>query len=291
MAPLEAGQWLEARAAFESEGDSRAAAVDRAVVAFSEAKNAAAAALEITADAQGELEMQPVVGLTAAAMLLALLIGYFLSREIARAAGQVATAATGLAVGDLDQQVTVHSGDELGQMADAVRSMIAYQQEMADVARAMAMGDLTQDVTPKGAADVLGIAFGHMTANLRTFVSDLQQQAATLSAQAQLLELASDAILVIDFETRAIQFWSHGAEEVYGWTRAEALTDARRLARDAVSGVQISSYRRTVPRWPLGGRARPNPTRRRPAGRRQSPGRPARSRWHARRGAADQHQH
>jgi len=69
-------------------------------------------------------------------MLLALLIGFFLSRDIARAAGQVATAAKGLAVGDLDQQITVRSGDELGQMADAVRSMIAYQHEMAEVARA-----------------------------------------------------------------------------------------------------------------------------------------------------------
>ena len=141
----------------------------------------------------------------------------------AGAAGQVARAAQGLAVGNLDQRVTVRSDDELGQMADAVRSMIVYQHEMADVAHAMATGDLTQDIMPKGALDVLGIAFGQMTTNLRTFVSDLQQQAATLGAQAQLLELASDAIMVSDFVTGKIVYWSHGAEEVYGWTRAEAL--------------------------------------------------------------------
>jgi methyl-accepting chemotaxis protein len=121
-------------------------------------------------------------------MVLALLIGFFLLRDIARTASQVATAAKGLAVGDLNQKITVHSGDELGQMADGFRSMIAYQHEMADVASAMAMGDLTQNVAPKGTHDVLGIAFEHMAAKLRAFVSDLQQHTATLSSQAQLLE-------------------------------------------------------------------------------------------------------
>ena len=62
--------------------------------------------------------------------------------------------------------------------------MITYQHEMADVARAMAKGDLTQDVTPKGTADVLGIAFGQMTTNLRTLVQDLQQPRGNAGADA-----------------------------------------------------------------------------------------------------------
>ena len=185
-------------------------------------------------------------------MLLALLIGFFLSRDIARTAGQVATAAKGLAVGDLNQQITIHSRDELGQMADAVRSMIAYQHEMAEVARAMATGDLTRDVKPKGAHDVLGIAFGRMTANLRTLVSDLQQQTATLSGQAQLLELANDAIIVRDFETDSVQFWNRGAQQVYGWTAADAFGQRRTtLTGHPVSRLQIGSGRGTAPhgRW------------------------------------------
>ncbi|HEY0602639.1 MAG TPA: PAS domain S-box protein [Herpetosiphonaceae bacterium] len=51
----------------------------------------------------------------------------------------------------------------------------------------------------------------------------LARQAATLRWQAQLLDLAHDAILVRDFHTDHILLWNQGAEAVYGWTAAEAL--------------------------------------------------------------------
>ena len=44
-----------------------------------------------------------------------------------------------------------------------------------------------------------------------------------LRAQAQLIELAPLAILVREIGSGAILFWNAGAEEVYGWSKAEAL--------------------------------------------------------------------
>jgi two-component system, LuxR family, sensor kinase FixL len=49
----------------------------------------------------------------------------------------------------------------------------------------------------------------------------LQKQTVELRDQAQLLELAHDAILVRDLASQ-IFFWNRGAEKMYGWTREEA---------------------------------------------------------------------
>ena len=43
---------------------------------------------------------------------------------------------------------------------------------------------------------------------------------ARIREQAKLLDLAQDAIIVRDMEDR-VEFWNHGAENLYGWTAAE----------------------------------------------------------------------
>ena len=67
----------------------------------------------------------------------------------------------------------------------------------------------------KGAADVLEQKVRQRTAELTEAVKAVRRQA-------QLIELAQDAILSIDMEGH-IQFWSAGAEQMYGWTKGEAL--------------------------------------------------------------------
>ena len=50
----------------------------------------------------------------------------------------------------------------------------------------------------------------------------VQERTEAIRRQADLLELAHNAIFVRDLESR-ITFWNARAEEVYGWTKAEAL--------------------------------------------------------------------
>jgi DNA-binding NarL/FixJ family response regulator len=49
-------------------------------------------------------------------------------------------------LGELDQEPDLRSHDELGQMADAFRNMVAYQKAMATVATAIAEGNLGMDI-------------------------------------------------------------------------------------------------------------------------------------------------
>ena len=66
-------------------------------------------------------------------------------------------------------------------------------------------------------------------------LADRMKQAAVLTEQAALLDLAQDAIVVRDMHRR-ILFWSRGAEVLYGWSSQEALgQDAYELLKTEFS--------------------------------------------------------
>jgi PAS domain S-box-containing protein len=58
-----------------------------------------------------------------------------------------------------------------------------------------------------------------VTAAIRD-ITERKQAEDRLRQQARLLNLAHDAIMVRDMEDR-VEFWNHGAEDLYGWTAAE----------------------------------------------------------------------
>ncbi|MFW6132535.1 MAG: PAS domain-containing sensor histidine kinase [Planctomycetota bacterium] len=56
----------------------------------------------------------------------------------------------------------------------------------------------------------------------------LRRHAAALREQAQLLDLAHDAIIVRDMDGRVV-FWNRGAEHTYGWSRGEAVGNSAHM--------------------------------------------------------------
>jgi methyl-accepting chemotaxis protein len=123
-----------------------------------------------------------IIATTALSILIGLGLSLFVARRISGAVRQVARASESLSRGELDNQITIRSNDEIGQMAGAFQQMASHQRVMAGVADAIARGDLSAEVTPQSERDVLGVAFQHMIANLRALVTELQQGSQHLAA-------------------------------------------------------------------------------------------------------------
>jgi methyl-accepting chemotaxis protein len=165
-------------------------------------------------DAENQ-QMLAVGGVGIVALLLAMVLMYLLAvRPIGRGLAKVSAAARGLARGDVEQQVTIHGNDELGEMADAFRAIIAYQQEMADAARGMAEGDLTVVVQPQSDKDVLGLAFADMLSTLRDLVGEVQSSAAGVAdTSAQLGKAANQTGDAVQQVAASVQHLASGAQE------------------------------------------------------------------------------
>ena len=77
--------------------------------------------------------------------LIALVLGLFLARTLTRPARELTAATRALARGDLQQQVTVHSKDELGELAQAFNQMSADLAHATQLRRQMT-ADIAHDL-------------------------------------------------------------------------------------------------------------------------------------------------
>jgi methyl-accepting chemotaxis protein len=197
-------------------------ALVRALTTFQRSLRADAKSEAGNASSTASTSQWLVVLLGLAAIGIAVGLAALLARQISNAANQLLTAARGLAVGDVEQHVDLHSEDELGQTAAAFREMIAYLQRMADAARRIAGRDLTVEVEPASESDVLGAAFAEMASGLRAIVTDLAEQANALN-------VASEQIATTSVETgravgeiaTAIGAVAHGAGRC-AWSSRQA---------------------------------------------------------------------
>ncbi|HEY3059411.1 MAG TPA: methyl-accepting chemotaxis protein [Chloroflexota bacterium] len=158
--------------------------------------------------------MTAVVGAAVGGTTVSLLALFLVLRPVRRSLGQMLLAARGLAEGDLEQRIDTRAQDEVGQVAAAFRDMVAYQRTMAEVAQAVARGDLSRTVKAKSERDVLGTAFGAMIADLRTLVGRIQSAAQDLaSTSSELGSAAAETGSSVQQVARAIESVAAGAAD------------------------------------------------------------------------------
>lgn len=118
----------------------------------------------------------------------------FIAFRLVQPIVRLSQAADQIASGDLSVTLNVTSNDEIGQMQASFIRMIGYLQDSAQVARQIAAGDLTAQVTPQSERDVLGNAFAQMLVNLRQLMQQLIDSANNVeAASSQLAQAAGQA--------------------------------------------------------------------------------------------------
>jgi methyl-accepting chemotaxis protein len=147
-------------------------------------------------------------------LVLALAATLLLTRPITGGLRRLTAAARGLARGDTQQELDQAGHDEIGQMAGAFRDVMAYQRAMAEVADAMADGNLDREVKPASDRDILGVAFGRMHTSLCELVAQVQQAASGLTeTSAHLGGVAKQTGAAVQEVTRAVQSLAVGAQD------------------------------------------------------------------------------
>ena len=155
--------------------------MDEVEVAAKKSMNAAMVAGD-KAVAQANLM---IIIISVISIALGLLIGILLSRSISRPVVAMAEAAEAISQGDLDQKIDIKSTDEIGDMANSFTRMIDYIKGIANVSEKVADGDLTEDVEPRSAKDILGTAFKKMINNLRNIVRNILESSDQVAASSE----------------------------------------------------------------------------------------------------------
>jgi PAS domain S-box-containing protein len=75
---------------------------------------------------------------------------------------------------------------------------------------------------PKLTEDEIGL----LTEAFNRMLAETQENQSRLAEQARLLNLSTDAIIVRDMQG-VVEYWNRGEEEIYGWTRLEAIGKAK----------------------------------------------------------------
>jgi methyl-accepting chemotaxis protein len=131
-----------------------------------------------------------IIGSLIVAVGSATWIALNISRGLARAVGL----ADAVAEGDLSHKIDATSNDEVGDLIKSLNAMTVNLNATAQVADAIASGDLTVDAKRLSDKDTLGIALERMLEKLRGIVSEAITAAQNVSAGSQELSASAEQL-------------------------------------------------------------------------------------------------
>ncbi|MEM1484944.1 HAMP domain-containing methyl-accepting chemotaxis protein [Oscillospiraceae bacterium PP1C4] len=153
-------------------------------------------------------------------MILAVLIGIWISSSISKPINYLVKAAGRLALGDVNVDVKSTRKDETGALMQAFAEMVENIREQAFIAERIASNDLTVDVNVRSEEDLLGKKLQEMVEQNNVLFAGLNKAAEQVSAGAQQISSASQALAQGSGEqASSIEEISASIEQVAAQTR------------------------------------------------------------------------
>ncbi|QFG02855.1 methyl-accepting chemotaxis protein [Tepidiforma bonchosmolovskayae] len=180
-------------------------------------------------------------------------VGFFIARRVVAGVNAATEAAHRIARGETDVEVEVRSNDEIGELARAFAEMTDYLKEMAAAAAAVANGDLTSQVRPRGEGDTLGTALNGMVTNLREMIGNVREGAAAITEAAEALRGSSDQMATATGQiANAIDEVTRSAVSLSGLSQESAreveqlASGSQQLASTAATSADSAKQSRVV---------------------------------------------
>ncbi|MEJ5308311.1 MAG: methyl-accepting chemotaxis protein [Anaerolineae bacterium] len=118
---------------------------------------------------------QQLIGIGVGLVVLSLGLLWLAARQLALPIKKITNVALAVARGDLRQEIDVQQADEIGQLADALRTMSSSLQAKAALAEQIAAGNLAIDVPIVSDVDTLGMSMATMKTSLNALIDDMRQ--------------------------------------------------------------------------------------------------------------------
>jgi methyl-accepting chemotaxis protein len=150
------------------------------------------------ADVQGNADYavarNALIGILVVCFLIAVGAATWLSLTISKGLRKISDLTDAVALGDLNQTITVTSNDEIKDLVENVNRMTANLRATAALADAVADGDLTVQPKPLSDKDTLGLALQRMVERLRSVVANALEASDQVSSGSQELSAAAEQV-------------------------------------------------------------------------------------------------
>jgi methyl-accepting chemotaxis protein len=189
-----AGNGAEAVRVATTDGRAIVDEIEKVIEARVGASRDAMAQADTDTDVQYITTRNFIIGLAAAALLIAIVAALWIALGISNGLNKIKTVVSGVAIGDLNQDIEIKSNDEIKDLVDTINIMTGNLRNTADIASQISNGDLTVSPKPLSDKDTLGMALEQMVERLRGVVADAIAAAENVSAGSQELSASSEQV-------------------------------------------------------------------------------------------------